>query len=245
MKARLVVKGCSQKWGVDFFETYAPVVRAESAKLLIVEAFLLDWYIDQLDVKDAYLNGNIDVPIYMKQPPGHEDSEFRDHVCRLLRALYGLKQAGRAWHKMLIKFLIAHGYKQTVKDPCVLIKTTEKGTSIILLYVDDILPLSSCLELRTYAKQLIMSRFKTRDLGPLKQFIGLEIERTPETLSFAQLDYSEQILHRFGMQNAKPNRYPLQKPAKRRQSGDNTPTKIAGGSTQQPKPGETGCILTR
>ena len=230
-RARLVIKGCNQRWGIDYFDTYAPVVRTTSMKLLVVEAFLRDWHIDHLDVANAYLNGDLEEEVYMNQPAGHVNQNHPDWVCKLLKALYGLKQAGRKWHEVFVTFLKSHGYKQSKKDPCVLVKIAVEGTVIIILYVDDIIPLTSNLRLRQETKRLIQSRFKTRDLGPLKQFVGIEITRTKETLSFAQPDYSEKILERFRMQNAKPNKYPLNKRAT--QSGESTNREKAVESEQK------------
>ena len=110
-KARLVAKGYSQVEGLDFGETYAPVARLESIRILLAYATYHGFKLYQMDVKSAFLNGPIKEEVYVEQPPGFEDSEYPNHVYKLSKALYGLKQAPRAWYECLRDFLITNGFK--------------------------------------------------------------------------------------------------------------------------------------
>jgi hypothetical protein len=110
-KARLVAKGYSQVEGLDFDETYAPIARLESIRILLAYATYHGFKLYQMDVKSAFLNGPIKEEVYIEQPPSFEDSEYPNHVYKLSKALYGLKQAPRAWYECLQDFLITNGFK--------------------------------------------------------------------------------------------------------------------------------------
>ena len=116
-KARLVVKGYLQVEGLDFDETYAPVARLESIRILLAYATYHGFKLYQMDVKSAFLNGPIKEEMYVEQPPGFEDSEYPSHVYKLSKALYGLKQASRAWYECLRDFLLTNGFKVGKADP--------------------------------------------------------------------------------------------------------------------------------
>ena len=206
-KARLVVKGFSQKYGVDYTRTFSPVARMDTIRLILVEAFLRGMHIDHIDIKNAFLNGTLKEEIYMKQPKGFEKEGMEHLVCRLIKSLYGLKQAGREWHKTLIAFLREKGFKQLFKDPCVF----KKGSTILVVYVDDIIVISETEELRTMTKKLIMDKFKARDLGPINNFLSIEVKRTSDTLTLSQEHYVEKLLEKFQMSNSRPAKTPMQK----------------------------------
>jgi hypothetical protein len=138
-KARLVAKGYSQVEGLDFDETYAPVARLESIRILLAYATYHGFKFYQMDVKSAFLNGPIKEEVYVEQPPGFEDSEYPNHVYKLSKALYGLKQAPRAWYECLRDFLITSGFKVGKADPTLFTKTIAKDLFICQIYVDDII----------------------------------------------------------------------------------------------------------
>jgi hypothetical protein len=125
-KARLVAKGYSQVEGLDFGETYAPVARLESIRILLAYATYHGSKLYQMDVKSAFLNGPIKEEIYVEQPPGFENSEYPNHVYKLSKALYGLKQAPRAWYECLRDFFITNGFKVGKADPTLFTKTIAK-----------------------------------------------------------------------------------------------------------------------
>jgi hypothetical protein len=138
-KARLVAKGYSQVEGLDFDETYAPVARLESIRILLAYATYHGFKLYQMDVKSAFLNGPIKEEVYVEQPTGFEDSEYPNHVYKLSKALYGLKQAPRAWYECLRDFLITNGFKVGKADPTLFTKTVAKDLFICQIYVDDII----------------------------------------------------------------------------------------------------------
>jgi hypothetical protein len=138
-KARLVAKGYSQVEGLDFSETYAPVARLESIRILLTYATYHGFKLYQMDVKSAFLNGPIKEEVYVEQPPNFEDSEYPNHVYKLSKALYGLKQAPRAWYECLRNFLIANGFKVRKADPTLFTKTIANDLFVCQIYVDDII----------------------------------------------------------------------------------------------------------
>jgi hypothetical protein len=124
-KARLVAKGNAQVAGLDFEETFAPVARLESIRILLAYDAHHSFKLFQMDVKSAFLNGPIKEEVYMEQPPGFEDERYPDHVCKLSKAHYGLKQAPRAWYECLRDFLIANAFKVGKADPTLFTKTCD------------------------------------------------------------------------------------------------------------------------
>jgi hypothetical protein len=134
-----VAKGYSQVKGLDFGETYAPVARLESIRILLAYATYHGFKLYQMDVKSAFLNGPIKEEVYVEQPPGFEDSEYPNHVYKLSKALYGLKQAPRAWYECLRDFLTTNGFKVGKADPTLFTKTIAKDLFVCQIYVDDII----------------------------------------------------------------------------------------------------------
>jgi hypothetical protein len=138
-KARLVAKGYSQVKGLDFDETYAPIARLESIRILFAYSTYHVFKLYQMDMKSAFLNGPIKEEVYVEQPPGFDDSEYPNHVYKLSKALYGLKQTPRAWYECLHDFLITNGFKISKADPTLFTKTIAKDLFICQIYIDDII----------------------------------------------------------------------------------------------------------
>ncbi|GJR94066.1 retrovirus-related pol polyprotein from transposon TNT 1-94 [Tanacetum coccineum] len=138
-KARLVAQGYNQQEGIDYDETYAPVARLESIRILLAYACALDFKLFQMDVKSAFLNGFINEEVYVAQPPGFIDFEKPDHVYKLKKALYGLKQAPKAWYDRLKAFLIKHEYKMGIVDNTLFTKKKSSNLIIVQIYVDGII----------------------------------------------------------------------------------------------------------
>ena len=139
-KARLVVKGFNQKKGIDFDEIFSPVVKMSSIWVVLSLAASLDLEIEQMDVKTAFLHGDLEEEIYMEQPKGFHVREKEEYVCKLKKSLYGLKQAPRQWYKKFESVMGEQGYKKTTSDHCVFVqKFSDDDFIILLLYVDDIL----------------------------------------------------------------------------------------------------------
>ncbi|KAI5327124.1 hypothetical protein L3X38_026520 [Prunus dulcis] len=168
-KARLVVKGFSQKKGIDFEEIFSPVVKMSSIRVVLGLAASLNLEIEQLDVKTAFLHGDLEEEIYMEQPEGFKVKGKEDLVCRLKKSLYGLKQAPRQWYKKFDSFMIEHRYRRTTSDHCVFVKRFDDGEFIILLlYVDDMLIVGQNSDKISKLKKELSKSFAMKDLGPAK-----------------------------------------------------------------------------
>jgi hypothetical protein len=194
---------------LDFNETYAPVARLESIRILLAYATYHGFKLYQMDVKSAFLNVPIKEDIYVEQPLGFEDSEYPNHVYKLSKALYGLKQAPRAWYKCLRDFLITNGFKVGKADPTLFTKTIAKDLFICQIYVDDIIfestNESSCEEF----SRIMIPKFEMSMMGELKYFLGFQIKQLQEVTFISQTKYIQDILKKFGMKNAKPIKTPM------------------------------------
>ena len=183
-KARLVAQGFSQKFGADYDETFCPVVRFESVRTVIALAVQNGLKLHQMDVTTAFLNGELEEEVYMKQPEGFVDKD-RDHlVCRLKRSIYGLKQSPRCWNSALDAQLKKMGFVQTTSDPC-LYTSTEGETFIIAVYVDDILLAGKSDKQIKEVKEALAKQFEVKDMGELHYYC------TANEQSFGQAIYME------------------------------------------------------
>ncbi|GKV04185.1 hypothetical protein SLEP1_g16379 [Rubroshorea leprosula] len=211
-KARLVVKGFSQKKGIDFDEIFSPVVKMSSIHVVLGLAASMNLELEHLDVKTAFLHGDLHEEIYMDQPEGFEEQGKEHMVCKLKKSLYGLTQAPRQWYKKFDSFMMSHGYQRTNAYPCVYIRLFLDGNFIILLlYVDDMLILGQDVEKICRLKEELSKSFDMKDLGPAKQILGMAITRDRKAgkLWLSQEKYVEQLLERFNMKHAKPVSTPL------------------------------------
>ncbi|GBE87024.1 hypothetical protein SCP_1002700 [Sparassis crispa] len=209
-KARLVAQGYSQIPGMDFLETFAPVVRLESIRAILALAVVNNWEIGQMDVKGAYLNGDLQEEIYMRQPEGFDDGSGR--ICRLRKTLYGLKQSGREWNRKLHRELTELGYKRLEADPCVYLWERKEGeVQIITVWVDDLLLFTNSPKLMEELKRDLQDLFEVTDLGEPQKIVGIEIERDREAgkIQISQQHYIESILKRYQLENANAVGMPL------------------------------------
>ncbi|EOY33038.1 Uncharacterized protein TCM_041046 [Theobroma cacao] len=178
LKAKLVVRGFSQVHGVDFFETFAPVARHDTIRLLVALAGREKWRIWHMDVKSAFLNGTISEDIYVEQPEGFVEKGKEDKVCKLIKALYGLKQAPRAWYKKIDAYLRSNKFFCSESEPTLYVKSSlGKIQLIVSVYVDDLLitgPNKS--DLNSFRNKM-KSEFDMSDLGEMSYFLGLEIQQ--------------------------------------------------------------------
>ncbi|GJV25491.1 retrovirus-related pol polyprotein from transposon TNT 1-94 [Tanacetum coccineum] len=182
-KARLVAQGYNQQEGIDYDETYAPVARLESIRILLAYACALDFKLFQMDVKSAFLNGFINEEVYVAQPPGFIDFEKPDHVYKLKKALYGLKQAPKAWYDRLKAFLIKHEYKMGMVDNTLFTKKKSSNLIIVQIYVDDIIFGSTCQDMCDDFAKIMHDEFEMSMMGELNFFLGLQIKQMVDVVS--------------------------------------------------------------
>lgn len=209
-KGRVVVKGYEQEPGVDFDEVYAPVSKYATLRAVLAMAAAYDLELHQLDIKTAFLHGELEEEIYVEQPPGYEEGGPR-MVCKLKKALYGLRQAPRAWHNRLKQELEKLGFQPSDADPGLWLLRGAGDKVLMIVWVDDLLLAAKTTKEVTAIKQQIMEIFEARDLGEAKFFLGMEIERDRinGTIKLSQQKYTEELLEKYGMQDAKATKMPL------------------------------------
>lgn len=204
-KARLVARGFTQTYGEDFTETFAPVVRNSTLRLLFALSVNLNLSIDHVDVTTAFLNSDLNEQIFMTQPEGYITDENKNKVCLLNKAIYGLKQSSRMWNKTAEDTLISLGYVKSKYESCVYIRKMHETIIIIALYVDDFLIFSNNDTEKRKLKKALAQNFKIKDLGQVKNCLGLnfEINESINELKINQKHYILKLLEKFGMLEAK------------------------------------------
>jgi hypothetical protein len=207
-KARLVAKGFTQEYGIDYEETFAPVARLTSVRSLLAVATIRKWDLHQMDVKNAFLNGELTEEVYMKPPPGYAHSPHQ--VCRLRRALYGLKQAPRAWFSKFSTTIGDFGFTSCPHDSALFIRKTEHGTIILLLYVDDMIITGDDVTGISSFKEYLCRSFEMKDLGSPSYFLGIEISKDSNGCYLSQAKYASDLLARAGLTDSKTASTPLE-----------------------------------
>lgn len=204
-KARLVVKGYAQIFGVDYSDTFAPVARLDTIRLLLAVAAQKKWKVYQLDVKSAFLQGEI----YVEQPEGYVKEGEEDKVYLLKKALYGLKQAPRAWYNRIDDHLLSLGFEKSLSQSTLYVKYSGNDTLIISLYVDDLLVTgSSAYQIEDF-KQEMMKVFEMTDLGLMSYFLGMEIKQDRGEVFICQKKYAKEILKKFCMEDCNEMSTPM------------------------------------
>src|SRR5208337_1179921 len=211
-KAYLVVKDYQQWEGIDYDETFAPVAKFSTIRLLLAIAAMDDMEIWQMDVVTAFLNGELSEIkfIFMKAPEG--SGLPPGTIVRLLRMLYGLKQSPRKWNERLNTYLLSVGFQRSLNDPALYWRNGDDGTSYILVYMDDLLILTpKGSTFLSEIKEALSKEFEMKDLGEAKSFLGMEITRdcSKRTITLSQKGYTENVLERFGYTKASPCRTPM------------------------------------
>lgn len=198
-KARLVAKGYVQQHGIDFEEVFAPVARRETIRILINLAAANGWHVHHLDVKTAFLHGELKEDVYVSQPEGFEKKGHENKVYKLNKALYGLCQAPRAWNTKLNSILVDMEFKKCTKEPSVYRKTVNGDRLIVAVYVDDLFVTGTNKRIIDEFKQMMSSRFDMSDLGELTYYLGIEVKQHSEGITLNQKTYAQKILEEAGM----------------------------------------------
>lgn len=209
-KARLVAKGYNQQEGVDYLDTFSLVAKIITVKVLLTLAKTFNWPLAQMDVNNAFLNGDLFEEVYMSLPLGYNTSiTDKNLVCRLNKSIYGLKQASRQWFIKFSVALLTHGFSQTKSDYSLFTRGSGETFVALLVYVDDILLTGPSTRHIDDVKAVLKSHFLLKDLGSVKYFLGLELAHSKSGLLLSQRKYCLQILEDTGYLNAKPASTPM------------------------------------
>ncbi|KAD6452986.1 hypothetical protein E3N88_07691 [Mikania micrantha] len=209
-KARLVAKGYIQQHGVDYDEVFAPVARLETVRLVLALSAHKGWLVHHLDVKTAFLHGELSEEAFVKQPEGFEKKGQEEKVYKLTKALYGLKQAPRAWNTKLDGVLKGYGFKRCQLEQAVYTKRTSHDITIIVIYVDDLLVTGSSQQQISQFKRQMEQTFEMSDLGLLTYYLGLEVSQGNSGIKITQQSYAKKILRMTGLEDCNSTKIPME-----------------------------------
>jgi hypothetical protein len=224
-KARWVVRGFTQRAGVDFQETFTPVVKPATVRTVLTIAASKQWPTRQLDVSNAFLHGYLDEYVLCQQPVGFMDPGRPQAVCHLDKSLYGLRQAPRAWFTRFATYVTRLGFKATRSDSSLFVLRRGSDVAYLLLYVDDMVITASSSSLLQRVVTDLHAEFAVKDMGDLHFFLGIDVQRTAAGFNLNQSRYAEAILQRAGMANCKPASTPIDNKGKL--SADGPPVRDA------------------
>ena len=208
-KARWVLRGFTQRPGIDYDETFSLVVKPATIRTVLTLALSHSWPIHQLDVKNAFLHGILNEIVYCVQPSGFVDTSHPDYVCRLNKSLYGLKQAPRAWHHRFASHITSLGFVEAKTDSSLFIYSRGTDVAFLLLYVDDIVLTASSTSFLQRIIHALRQEFSMTDMGALHHFLGVSVQRQSDSLFLSQRQYILDILDRAGMLSCKPCSTPV------------------------------------
>ncbi|PKU71322.1 Retrovirus-related Pol polyprotein from transposon TNT 1-94 [Dendrobium catenatum] len=203
-KARLVALGYNQQFGINYTETFSPVAKMPTIRLLLTLAVNRQWPMHQLDVSNAFLHGDLPDDIYMRQPPGFTDPNQPDAVCKLQKSLYGLKQAPRQWFTKLTTFLQTQGFRFSRSDPSLLIFHKNNIQIYFLIYVDDFLITGNNASAIKQLLQQLQAQFALKQLGQISLFLGIQVLQSTNGYFLSQQHYATKILHDAGYGTCNP-----------------------------------------
>ncbi|CAM8959925.1 unnamed protein product [Rhodiola kirilowii] len=207
-KARLVARGFSQSYGEDYEETFSSVAKMTSVRVVLSLASSQNWKLWQLDVKNAFLYGDLDKDIYMEQPLGYISKSHPGYVCKLKKAIYGLKQAPRAWFGKIAEFLQICSYHSTDADSSLFVKKNGDVHMVVLVYVDDMIVTGSREDEIARLRGELSTRFDMKNLGELSHFLGLEVKNLDGIL-LSQEGYANKVIERYKLKFSKKRSTPL------------------------------------
>ena len=212
-KARLVAKGFTQKEGIDYTETFSPVSKKDSLRIILALVAHLDLELQQMDVKTTFLNGDLEEEVYMKQPEGFSYREGEHLVCKLKKSIHGLKQASHQWYYKFHGVITSFGFIENPMDQCIYQKVSGSKTCFLVLYVDDILLATNDKGMMHGVKQFLSKNFDMKDMGEASYVIGIKIhrDRSRGILGLSQETYINKILERFRMKDCSPSVAPIMK----------------------------------
>ncbi|GJY37201.1 putative ribonuclease H-like domain-containing protein [Tanacetum coccineum] len=221
-KARLVAQGYTQEEGIDYDEVFAPVARIKAIRLFLAYASFMGFMVYQMDVKSAFLYGQIEEEVYVCQPLGFEDPDYPDKVYKVVKALYGLHQAPRAWYETLAKYLLDNGFHRGKIDQTLFIKKQKGDILLVQVYVDDIIFGSTKKELCLEFEKLMHDKFQMSSMGELTFFLGLQVKQKEDGIFISQDKYVTDILKKFGFQDVRTASTPMdtEKPLLKDSDGD-------------------------
>jgi transposase InsO family protein len=209
-KARLVARGFVQQEGIDFDDAFAPVARMESVRLLLALAAQAGWHVHQMDVKSAFLNGDLKEEVYVHQPPGYEIPGKEGKVLRLRKALYGLRQAPRAWNAKLDSTLKGMGFEQSPHEAAIYRRGNGGNVLLVGVYVDDLV-ITGAKEAEVAAfKDAMKATFQMSDLGPLSFYLGIEVHQGDSGITLRQTAYAKRIVELAGLTECNPSLTPME-----------------------------------
>ncbi|CAN0873749.1 Retrovirus-related Pol polyprotein from transposon TNT 1-94 [Linum grandiflorum] len=208
-KARFIAQGFRQEYGIDYDETFAPVAKMQTVRILMALAAQRNWPLLQLDVKNAFLHGDLKETVYVECPPGF-DKGSQDVVCLLKKSLYGLKQAPRAWFETFQNIILTSDFQQSRNDPSLFTKQSSRGITILLIYVDDMILTGDDSQGIAEVKGLLRSHFKLKELGDLSYFLGLEVSRSSQGILLSQKKYVNDLLDLARLSDCKPCATPME-----------------------------------
>ena len=197
-----MAKGYTEIEGLNYFDTYSPLANLTTVIVVLALASINNWHLHQLDVNNAFLHGELQEDVYMLIPPGGPHSHH-NQVCKLHKSLYGLKQASRKWYEKLTSILLQNNYIQASFDHSLFTKQTATSFTIILLYVDDIILAGNLVTEFTTIKSILHDKFRIKDLGQLKYFLGLEDAHSSKGISLCQRKYFFDLIDDSGLIGAK------------------------------------------
>jgi hypothetical protein len=209
-KARLVAKGYVQHPGVDFEEVFAPVATLESVRLIVALAAHHGWEVHHMDVKSAFLNGDLEEVVYVSQPPGFAADGNEHGVYRLHKALYGLRQAPRAWNAKLDASLVSLGFMRSVAEHGMYARGSGDSLLIVGVYVDDLVITGAKVQEIHFFKEEMKNLFSMSDLGLLRYYLGLEVKQERGHTTLSQGAYASKLLEKAGLVDCNATRTPME-----------------------------------